>query len=66
MQQHTGESKSSKSYLCSECYFYSTDGRLVNCDKGYFSSMAIKKVTIFTPIDFDCWEYEVENNRKGN
>lgn len=61
MQHHIKESKS-KSYLCTECCFCNTDGKQIECGKGYFNSIAIKRATIYTPIDFDCWEYEIENN----
>lgn len=63
MQHHTEELKS-KLYLCTECYFCCSDGKQLDCEKGYFNSIPIKKATIYTPIDFDCWQYEIENNKK--
>jgi hypothetical protein len=62
--QHPTEESKSKSYLCTECYFCCIDGAQIECEKGYFKPIAIKKATVYTPIDFDCWEYEIENNNK--
>lgn len=58
MQHIIEESKRSKIFLCTNCVFYNSDGKIVDCDKDYFSSSPIKKTFIYTPIEFDCWEYE--------
>lgn len=49
----------SKTVLCSACRYYIVkDGKLVICEKDYFKPIAIKKTTVYTPLDFDCWEHE--------
>jgi len=35
---------------------------MVDCERSYFSSVPIKKTLIYTPIEFDCWEYEEKDN----
>jgi len=60
--QHTIEGLKSKILLCTNCVFYNSDGKMVDCDKNYFNSVPIKKTLIYTPIEFDCWEYEEKDN----
>ena len=56
--QNTIEEERSKIFLCTNCVFYKSDGKMVECEKDYFNSVPIKKTFIYTPIEFDCWEYE--------
>lgn len=54
-----------KSVLCSGCYHYIVmDGKIVKCTKEYFKPIAIKKTTVYTPLDFDCWEHENDVRKK--
>ena len=47
-----------KNVLCSSCEYYIVDdGKIVKCTKSYFKSVTIKKTTVYTPLDFDCWEH---------
>jgi len=48
-----------KNVLCSKCLYYIIiEGKVVKCEKNYFKDSPIKKTTVYTPLDFDCWEYE--------
>jgi hypothetical protein len=59
--QHITDELKGKIILCTNCAFYKSDGKMVSCDKDYFNSVPIKKTIIYTPIEFDCWEYEEKN-----
>lgn len=61
MHQHI-EGLKNKILLCTNCVFYISDGKMVDCERSYFSSVPIKKTLIYTPIEFDCWEYEEKDN----
>lgn len=52
--------------LCTNCAFYVIIDNTVECKKKYFKEVPIKKTTIYTPIDFDCWEYEKKKNNNNS
>lgn len=53
-----------KNVLCSNCHYYLIiEGKTVKCKRKYFKMTPIKKTTVYTPLDFDCWEYEYEQNQ---
>lgn len=55
LEQNLGSSN----ILCSTCIYYViVEGKMVKCEKGYFKPTPIKKTTVYTPLDYDCWEYE--------
>lgn len=45
--------------LCIKCLYCKCckDGK-VKCSEGYFSDYLLKDVRLFTPCEFDCYNYE--------
>ena len=47
-------------FLCINCYNCKVKKKKIYCKEGYFKETNIKKVSLFTPFDFDCYKYESE------
>ena len=58
MQQKECQNK--EYFLCINCYNCKTKNKKVYCKEEYFSEDNIKKISLYTPFDFDCFKWESE------
>ena len=49
-----------KPLLCINCYNCKIKSKKVYCKEGYFKETNIKKISLYTPFDFDCYKWESE------
>ena len=47
-------------FLCVDCYNCKIKNSKVYCKEGYFKELNIKDISLFTPFEFDCCEFEIE------
>ena len=47
-------------FLCIDCYNCKIKNKKIYCKERYFKETNIKKVSLFTPFDFDCYKWESE------
>lgn len=47
-------------FLCIDCYNCKIKNKKVYCKEGYFNGVDIRKASLYTPFDFDCYKLESE------
>lgn len=47
-----------KYFMCKDCTHCKTKNGKISCKNGHFENLTYKEMCLFTPYDFDCYEWE--------
>jgi len=58
MQSRSLETNSNNYILCVKCFNCKSINSKIRCSEGYFKDKTERTVSMLTPQEFDCWQYD--------